>query len=159
MRYFKICLIALLFATDQITKLLVHRFFELHEARQLLGTIVRLTYYRNMGGAFGIRFGGQTFLTITTTIIVILLFYLYFSKKFRPRKPWGEFSLLMVMGGALGNLFGRWFRGEVIDFIDIGIGDLRWPIFNVADIWITLGIIGLIIYYSFFNDEKKHQFV
>ncbi len=155
MRFFKISLITFLFAADQSTKFLIHRFLELHKSIRIIGDLIRITYARNRGGAFGLSFGGPTFLTITTTIIVILLFYLYFSKKLRPQKLWGEFSLLLVMGGAIGNLFDRYTRGEVIDFIDIGLGNLRWPIFNVADIWVTLGIIGLFTYYTFFADETK----
>ncbi len=159
MKYLKICIVVFLFTADQITKILVQKYFGLHESRHVLGDIVQFTYLRNMGGAFGLKFFGPTFLTVTTTLIIIILFFLYFSKRLRPAKLWAEFSFLMIMGGALGNLYCRWFRGGVIDFIDVGVGKLRWPIFNVADIWITIGIFVLIIYYSFFADEEERKFV
>ena len=159
MKYLKICIVVFLFTADQITKILVQKYFGLHESRHVLGDIVQFTYSRNMGGAFGLKFISPTFLTVITTLIVISLFFLYFSKRLRPVRFWAEFSFLMIMGGALGNLYGRWFRGAVVDFIDVGIGKFRWPIFNIADIWITIGIFGLIIYYTFFADEEERKFI
>ena len=65
-----------------------------------------------------------------------------------------KYSLLLILGGALGNVFDRIFTKAVPDFIDFHIGDFHWFIFNVADIFITIGVIFMIIF-EFIGNEKK----
>ena len=68
-----------------------------------------------------------------------------------------KYSLLMVFGGALGNFYDRIIYGAVPDFIDLHIGEIHWFIFNVADIFITLGIICLIFAEIFLNNKKNDK--
>ena len=67
-----------------------------------------------------------------------------------------KYSLLMILGGALGNLYDRVFNKAVPDFIDIHVEEFHWFIFNVADIFITLGVI-FMIFLEFNNNKKKHE--
>jgi signal peptidase II len=67
-----------------------------------------------------------------------------------------RFSLSLVLGGALGNIVDRLHLGEVVDFFDFGIGDLRWPVFNLADTFVTVGILLLVFAYS---RQKKEAVV
>ena len=68
-----------------------------------------------------------------------------------------KYGLMMIFGGALGNLFDRIFYKAVPDFIDFHIGEFHWFVFNVADIFITIGVIIMILFESILNDKKKNE--
>ena len=70
-----------------------------------------------------------------------------------------KYSLIMIFGGALGNLFDRIFYKAVPDFIDFHIGEFHWFVFNVADIFITIGVIIMILFESIFNERKKNEHI
>ena len=105
----------------------------------------------NEGIAFGLfSFYQDNFYNILTVIIlIIILIILFFLIKAEGLK---KYALLMVFGGAIGNLFDRIFYKAVPDFIDFHVGNFHWFIFNVSDIFITLGLIFLI--YLEFIDNK-----
>lgn len=110
------------------------------ESVSVIGDIIRLTYIKNPGMAFGIQIGGKLFYTIFASIAcVIILAYLF---RLKPENFWARFALASILGGAIGNLIDRFIYSEVIDFIDIRI--IRWPIFNFADIAVSIGMIILI---------------
>jgi len=90
-------------------------------------------------------------LTILISLILLIILYLVFKSK-----GFAKYSLLMILGGALGNLFDRIFYKAVPDFIDFHVGNLHWFIFNVSDIFITLGVIGMIIM-EFIGNNKKNE--
>ena len=99
--------------------------------------------------AFGIPIGNHLFFTIFAIIAsIVILIYLF---RLSPEHVWNRFALASILGGAIGNLIDRLAYKEVIDFIDIRI--IRWPIFNVADIAVTAGMIILIIYFVFDQNE------
>jgi signal peptidase II len=160
---------------DQVTKMLVKGFtlpflgFEWEgmyygQTIPVIGDIIRLTYIENPGMAFGINFGGKVFFALFSVIACIGIFwYLYTirSERFVVRLP-----LAMILGGAFGNLIDRvfygvfygeapLFHGAVVDFIDViffnislfGYEMTRWPVFNVADSSVTVGVILLLIYH------------
>ena len=133
MKIILISLFALL--ADQITKVLVSNFMEQGQSIRIFGDYIRFTYILNPHGVFGIRFGPffPYFVGLACLILLIL------TIKTRS----GLLSL--ILGGALGNFIDRIRIGAVVDFIDIGVGRLRWPIFNVADSCITVGMIILIV--------------
>ena len=88
---------------------------------------------------------------ITLIIIGVNLFLIYiFSKSNKAQ----SFLIAVILGGSLGNLFDRLYYFAVPDFIDFHIGNLHWFVFNVADIFITIGILGLILF-EIFNIKKK----
>jgi len=130
---------AVILILDQTSKLIVKSRFELRESVDVMGDFFRLTYIENPGMAFGIRLGSPVFFTAFASIASVVIFvYLYRIRyeKFTPR-----FALAIILGGAVGNLIDRFAYGQVIDFLDFGIGNTRWPIFNVADSSVTVGMI------------------
>ena len=138
---------------DQLTKLLVKASFDLGESIRLLGNVLRFTYIENPGMAFGLRFAGPWFFTIFSAIASLaLVFYLY---KVRHERFLTRLSLALVLGGAIGNLIDRVLYSQVIDFIDVGIGNTRWPVFNIADSAVSVGMVLLIALLIFEKEEGQ----
>jgi signal peptidase II len=127
---------------DQITKTLVHTHMSLYESRPLIEGFFSLTYIRNPGAAFGFLTGAapwfRSLFLIAVTLVAIMLILLYLRKS-RKDPPLLIFSLALILAGAVGNLVDRVRYGEVIDFLDLYIGALHWPAFNVADSAISVG--------------------
>ena len=137
---------------DQITKLVVKHLFFLGESITVFGDWFRFTYIENPGMAFGIRIGGRYFFTIFASIAtIVILYYLY---RLRKEELASRVSLALIFGGAIGNLIDRFAYGRVIDFIDIGFGNIRWPVFNIADSAVSVGMVILIAFVVF---EKKND--
>ena len=108
----------------------------------------------NEGIAFGLlSFDEKIFYNLLTFIILVIILIIFFMAL----KSYGfkKYSLLMILGGALGNIYDRIFYGAVPDFIDFNIGNFHWFIFNVADIFITLGVIFMIIIEITGNNKNK----
>jgi signal peptidase II len=150
-----IVLFCALVLLDQWTKLAVASHFFLGESRSLLGNILQLTYVRNPGAAFSVSFGGPQIMFVITVAVISLLAYLWFRGAIRPESLAGRIALLMVFAGAAGNLIDRIRMGEVIDFIEMGVGGYHWPIYNFADIYITLGMIVLFYLYAVKKDAPR----
>lgn len=122
----------------------------LKESISIIGDVLRLTYIKNPGMAFGIQIGGKLFYTIFSAIAcIVIIVYLF---EIKPENFWARFALTSILGGAIGNLIDRIAYSEVVDFIDIRI--VHWPVFNFADIAITFGMIILISVVIF---EKKRD--
>jgi signal peptidase II len=92
---------------------------------------------------------------VITMVVVALLVYLYVKGTVQPDTIPGKIALLMIFSGAAGNLIDRVRMGEVIDFIEMGIGRYRWPVYNFADIYITLGMIVLFLSYTAKKDAPE----
>lgn len=140
----------LLVAADQISKLLVRCFMYQGESVSILGDFFRLTYIQNRGAAFSL-FAGHRILLVAVPFAVIAaaVFVLH-------RKKGEHFSLYlswsMIIGGGVGNLIDRIFLGYVTDMLDFSIFP---PVFNVADIGVTLGCVLFIIYVLAGDKLKK----
>jgi signal peptidase II len=138
---------------DQATKLLTKKYMLLGHSEKILGDFVRYTYIQNTGMAFGIHIGNRLVFTIFSLLAsLVILGYLF---KARGDRPMVRVSLALILGGAIGNLIDRIFSGAVVDFIDVGIGSLRWPVFNVADSAVSIGMI-LLISVILFTKENEH---
>ena len=136
---------------DQGTKALVERTLQLRESIQVVGPFIKLTYIHNPKGAFGLPLGGNlVFVLFSVLAVIFILFYLWRIPK---EKVWSKGALSLILGGAVGNLIDRFRFGEVIDFIDMGIGTTRWPVFNVADIGVTVGV-ALLFFALFLKKES-----
>lgn len=139
---------------DLGTKLLVQRHLDLYRQVDVIGEYVRLTYIYNPGAAFGISVGlysRQIFLGLSVVALSALIgMYRYTPAGDRIRL----LAIALICGGATGNIIDR-VRSEagVVDFIDVGVGDIRWPIFNIADMAVTAGAIILAI--SLWNEERR----
>jgi len=149
----------LIFAIDQITKIIVRMTMNLHESINVFGDFIRLTYVENSGMAFGISFGYMNLITILSVILTgIAVGYLVVIRNEKNMQPYG---IALIVGGAFGNLIDRIFRGGVTDFIDVGIPNYfsdRWWIFNVSDTAITIGIaLFLISSYILERDIRRNK--
>ncbi|MGM5482193.1 MAG: signal peptidase II [Nanobdellota archaeon] len=124
---------------DQLTKFFLQRALFMGREIKLLGDFFKLRLTFNTGAAFSILLDSNMLLIFLSGIILtLLLFYLYKEKDKR-------FPIGLVIGGALGNLIDRFVYGAVVDFVDIWI----WPVFNFADVAISIGVIFLVIDYFF----------
>lgn len=128
---------------DQWSKYLVVKHMELYESIPLLGDFLFFTSHRNSGAAWGILQDQFTFFYIITVIVVIGIIY-YMEKYARNNKLLG-LSLALILGGAIGNFIDRLFHKEVVDFIDVIIITYDFPIFNIADSALTVGVILILI--------------
>jgi signal peptidase II len=137
---------------DQATKAMVAHLIELGGRVQVIGDVVVLWHVRNTGAAFSLFEGGQAFFLVVTVLAFAML--LYFQRAFRGRGPLLHVVLGLVLGGTLGNLVDRVRLGYVTDFISVGIGDLRWPTWNVADASLVIGIVALVVYLTFFDRPR-----
>lgn len=142
----------LLTIIDQISKLFITRLMNVKHSIKIIDNFFYLTYTHNQGAAFSILTGQRIFLIIITILIIILL--LSYLKKNFPKDKLTKFSFALILGGSLGNLIDRIVRGSVIDFLDFKIFTYNFPIFNLADTFITIGVILLIII-TFRKEDKK----
>lgn len=128
---------------DQITKILVVNSLVPGENIEIIKNIFNIIYTNNTGAAFSILLGKRIFLIVVAVLIIGVL--LYYIKRNKIEKKIDIIALSFVIGGSLGNLIDRIVRGYVIDFISIKIGNYNFPIFNVADALIVVGVILLLL--------------
>ena len=129
--------------SDAVTKALAQRWLPLPDLpHAVLGNTVRFTLVYNPGAAFGISFGGYSRWIFMTLTIVALLILARMYAGTRNGNGARTLALALVCGGALGNLMDRvWSRMGVVDFIDIGLRNARWPTFNLADMAVSVGAV------------------
>ena len=128
---------------DQITKILVVNSLVPGENIEIIKNIFNIIYTNNTGAAFSILLGKRIFLIVVAVLIIGVL--LYYIKRNKIEKKIDIIALSFVIGGSLGNLIDRIVRGYVIDFISIKLGNYNFPIFNVADILIVIGVFLLLL--------------
>ena len=145
---------AILFVLDQVSKALVVGAFRPGESVDVIGDLVRLWYVQNTGAAFSL-FPGALWLFLPVTLLAIVMIG-YFFRAFRDRGPAIHVVLGTILAGTLGNLADRLRLGYVVDFISVGIGETRFPTFNVADSAVVVGI-GLLVAYLTFADGRRRQ--
>lgn len=141
---------------DLVTKLLVQRTLTLYQQVNIIGEYVRLTYIHNPGAAFGIQLGppgASRYIFLFLSLIALgALAAMYWVTPAKDKVRLS--SIALICAGALGNLLDRLRLSQgVVDFLDIGVGDLRWPVFNVADIAVTVGAIFLAL--SLWREEQQ----
>jgi signal peptidase II len=124
---------------DLWTKQWATRTLAFQQPVEILGPFLRFTYTRNSGVAFGLGAGLPLPYYLFSLAAVAAILYLFFKQ--RVQGPLRQLALALVMGGAIGNLVDRIRFGEVVDFIEIGYGRWHWPVFNVADSAVTVGVI------------------
>ena len=116
--------------------------------------LFKWTYVQNKGVAFGI-FQNMIPVIVAVSIIAVIGIILYLHKKKEEHSNWARFGLLFIVGGALGNLYDRVFRGFVVDFFDFyGIWN---AIFNVADIAINIGMVLIVIEYFVEKENIRNR--
>ncbi len=138
---------------DQISKVLAYGMLTEHISYRLIGNLVRLSLTTNSQGLFGMSYGPPVIYFILPVLGIGLV--LYFA--LRTRDKWLTIAYGLVLGGAVGNLVDRVrLAGRVIDFIDIGVRGWRWYTFNLADLWVVVGVI-LLLFREFFGPRAKPQ--
>jgi signal peptidase II len=145
----------LIYIADQVTKALVVASLDVGERVQVIGDLVWLWHLRNTGAAFSLL-PGAIWLFVPITILALGM-VAWFHRQFRDRGPWIHVILGVVLGGTLGNLTDRLRFGYVVDFVSVGVGDLRWPAFNVADPSVVIGIGVLVVYLTFFDARERRE--
>lgn len=148
-RYYIVALLSIIL--DQWTKSLIVKKMDLHESIPIIDHFFSITSHRNKGAAWGILQGQMTFFYIITVIVVIGI--IYFMHKYAQESKLLAISLSLILGGAIGNFIDRLFRKEVVDFLDFTIITYNFPIFNVADSCLTIGVILFLI--ATIMDERK----
>ena len=116
------------------------------------GTLLNFTYLENRGAAFGILQDSRLFFIILTLAIVAVLVY-YFIKNYKKKPIILNIALAMIISGAIGNFYDRLFQGYVVDFIEFAF--IKFPVFNIADIFVTIGSLLMIIYLLFLEESEK----
>lgn len=131
---------------------------QLGESLPIIENFFHITSHRNKGAAWGILQGQMWFFYIITSIVVVLLIY-YLHKHGKGKKLLST-GLAFMLGGAIGNFIDRIFRKEVVDFLDFNIFGYPFPIFNIADSCLTIGVVLLIIYMIIdeYKAKKEKQY-
>ncbi|MDR7074493.1 signal peptidase II [Fictibacillus barbaricus] len=141
----------LVIALDQLTKWTIVKNMNLGESIPVIDEVFYITSHRNRGAAFGILQDQRYFFIIITLAVVGAV--VYYMQRHASDKLL-KFALALVLGGAIGNFSDRLIRGEVVDFLNVYIGNYDFPIFNVADSALVIGV-GLIFIQSFMESSKK----
>jgi signal peptidase II len=139
---------------DQITKAVVLRQLRPYSPVEVLGDYFRLTFIYNTGAAFGLHLGDASrwvFMALAA-VAVVVLWMMFRGTAWKDRAR--LIAIASVTGGAIGNVIDRVRSSRgVVDFLDFGVGEYRWPVFNVADIAVTLG--ALLLAFSLWREEQK----
>ena len=146
-------LILLLILLDQATKYLAVTHLKDSPAFELIPNIFELYYLENQGAAFSILWGQKTFFVIITVILFFVMFYLYLRMPQKSRYRWANLILILLMAGAVGNLIDRCVHNYVIDFFYFKL--INFAVFNVADIYITVGACLFILTFCFYYKEEE----
>ena len=139
---------------DQLTKALVVANLAVGEQARLLGDLVQVWHAQNRGAAFSLFQGGTVVFLIVSVLSIGMV--AYFHRSLRDRSLWLHVVLGIVLGGTLGNFIDRLLQGYVTDWLSIGIGDTRWPTFNVADSSVVVGI-GILVIYLFLTSPDRRE--
>ena len=153
--YISFSIVALIYFLDRLSKIYVIQLDKNNLGSDIFNsTYLNIVLIWNKGIAFGLLSFNESYLyniisLIIAIIIIVLIIMSLRSQGFK------RYSLLVIVGGAFGNLHDRFFFNAVPDFIDFHIGNFHWFIFNVSDIFITLGVISMIVLELFDNKNEK----
>lgn len=151
MYFLAFCLFAAgIVAADQITKLLVLQQIPLYAHVDAIPGLFHLTYVQNTGAAFSTFEGMRWMFVALFALMTVVLIVEYFKKRM-PFSTFERWCIAAIYGGGLGNVIDRIRLGYVVDMIEVDF--MNFPVFNVADCFITCGCIALIVHLAFFNKE------
>ena len=150
-------IVLLIFFFDRVSKMYIIYLDKKNLGSEIFSSkFLNLTLIWNEGIAFGLLSFGENFLYNSLTIlilivIIVITFMLINSEGIK------KYSLLMILGGALSNVYDRIFYGAVPDFLDFHISNFHWFIFNVADVFISIGVIFMIFFELIDNNKEKNS--
>ena len=142
------------FLIDRISKILVLNKLTLYKESVIIKNFLNIRYVKNDGAAWSILSGNRIVLIIVSLIVLVLM--IMSIKKAKEIKRLDAISYGILFGGIFGNLFDRIVYGYVIDFIDVYIFNYDFPVFNIADSFIVIGVIILLIM-SFRGDKNENK--
>ncbi len=148
-------LIFIIFLLDRISKIYVINLDKKFLGSEIFASkFLNISLIWNEGIAFGLlSFGQENFYNLLTFFIILIIFFIFMI--IRKSSGLKKYALMMILGGALGNVFDRIFYKAVPDFIDFHVGEFHWFIFNFADIFITIGVFYMIL--SEFIDKNPRK--
>ncbi len=144
---------AVLIVADYITKLWAERVLTKISSIPLIENVFHLTYVENRGIAFGMFSGGRVVFIAVSLIVMAVLLIIVFKTPKDTRTVWLKGGTSLVIAGAIGNLIERLVKGYVVDFFDFRL--INFPVFNVADIAVCVGVVMLLIHFLFAEDSKS----
>ena len=145
-RFFFIFISIIVFLSDQFTKYIISKNYKSLINKDLI--LFSIDYVKNFGAAFNLFDGSRIFLSIVSIIITILLIFIILNNNNTTNIDLYSYSF--ILGGTMGNGVDRITNGYVIDFINLNF--INFPVFNIADISINIGLI--LIIYGFINEKK-----
>jgi len=153
--YLNLSIVLIIFFFDRITKKIIISLTQENFGQPIFSSeYLNISLVWNQGIAFGLFSFSESYtyniLTILITLVVFIIFYMIIKND-----GFKKFSLIMIVGGALGNLYDRIFFSAVPDFFDFHVGNFHWFIFNIADIFITIGVIFMILFEFIDNNKNK----
>lgn len=152
-----VIVIAILIALDQFTKHLAVVHLQDKESKVIIPKVLELTFLKNNGAAFGILQNQKVFFVMIAIMILIVIAYVLFRIPNEKKYTIMQVVLVMIASGAAGNLIDRVRNDYVVDFISFVI--INFPIFNVADIYVTVSTILFIFLFLFYYKEKDFDFL
>ena len=155
--FIDLSIVSIIFILDRVSKIFVLNLNQNSFSNEIYSSkFLNIRLFWNDGIAFGLFSSNESnyYNILTFIIISVILVIFYMSTKNKGLK---KYSLLMILGGALGNVFDRILYKSVPDFIDFHIGEFHWFIFNVADIFITLGVIFMILTELIVSNKEKDE--
>ncbi|WP_352399232.1 signal peptidase II [Anaerotignum sp.] len=148
---------AILIGLDQATKLLALANLKPIGSMALIDGFMDLTFVENRGVAFGMFSGQRWFILLLTGLITAALVYFYLNLPKTKEYKYVRMAMVLIFAGAIGNMIDRIFRGYVVDFFEFTF--FNWPVFNVADIYVVIGVAVLAFLIMFVikdpEEEKK----
>ena len=155
--YFDILILFLIFILDRFSKIYVIYLSEKNNYSQIFSSkFLDIHLIWNEGIAFGLLSFSETyFYNLISTIIVVIIFILFLM--IIRSKGLKKLLLISILGGAIGNFYDRMVYKAVPDFIDFHINDFHWFIFNIADIFISIGVFFMILYEIIDNNSEKNE--
>ena len=155
--FINLSIIITIFIIDRVSKAYVIYLDKFNQGYELFTSkFLNIFLIWNKGIAFGFFSFDQGYLYKLITLIIAIVVCIVFIMMLR-NNGFRKYSLLLIFGGSLGNLYDRIFYAGVPDFIDFHIGELHWFIFNIADIFITIGVIFMILLEFFDNNKKIYE--
>ena len=150
-------IILIIFLADRLTKIYILKIAEVENTVDIyINTYLNFYLIWNKGIAFGLFSFNERFIYNIITVIILLIIVVILIMVIK-NKGFKKYSLMFVLGGSLGNLYDRIYYSAVPDFIDFHLNDFHWFVFNVADIFITLGIMCLIFDEILINGKNNEK--
>jgi len=155
--YISLILIILIFILDRVSKVFVIYLTDKNLVTEIFSSkFLNISLIWNEGIAFGFFSFNQEYLYNLLTLIILLVVCIVLVMIIK-NEGYKKYALLMIFGGAIGNLYDRVFFKAVPDFIDFHIGEFHWFIFNVADIFISIGVFFMILLELIDNNDQIHE--